>query len=149
MKDFLIYFFGQGTEPEFSIFTLAHLIPVLLMLLAIFGIWKKRDEIRKCRFEETFRYILAFALIICDMSYYWRLAGGAPWLSPGPVENLPIGVQATTREGENGKYLFVMNYTRRAVQVPLPAGVNALTGEAVGGKTELGVNGVIIVKVEE
>ena len=26
------------------------------------------------------------------MSYYWRLAGGAPWLQPGPVENLPIGV---------------------------------------------------------
>jgi len=65
------------------------------------------------------------------------------------VENLPIGVQVTTREGENGKYLFAMNYTRHAVKVQLPSGVNALTGEAVGGETDLGINGVIIVKVQE
>jgi len=50
-----------------------------------------REQIRRSRHEETLRYILAFALIISDMSYYWRLVG-APWLQPGPVENLPIGV---------------------------------------------------------
>ena len=65
------------------------------------------------------------------------------------IENLPAGVQVTAREGENGKYLFVMNYTRHVVRVYLPAGVNALTGEPVGGNTGLDVNGVIIVKVEE
>ena len=65
------------------------------------------------------------------------------------VENLPTGVQVTTREGENGKYLFVMNFARKPVQVSLPAGVDALTGETVCGSTGLPVYGVKIVKVQE
>ena len=91
MKEFFIYFFGQGTEPEFALFTPAHFAPVLLMLAVIFLMSRFRGQIRRSRHEETLRYILAFALIISDMSYYWRLVG-APWLQPGPVENLPIGV---------------------------------------------------------
>ena len=91
MKDFLIYFFGAGTRPEFSLFTPAHFAPILLMLLAVFLIRRYRDEIRSSSHEETVRYILAFALIISDMAYYWRLVG-VPSLQPGPVENLPIGV---------------------------------------------------------
>lgn len=91
MKDFLIYFFGQGTEPEFSLFTAAHLIPIGLMLLTIRLIYKNRDALGQSKYEETLRYILGFTMIICDMSYYWRLVG-MPSLGPGPVENLPIGV---------------------------------------------------------
>ena len=91
MKEFLIYFFGQGTQPEFALFTPAHFAPVLLMIAAIMLIRRFREQIRCSRHEETLRYILAFALIICDMSYYWRLVG-MPSLHPGPVENLPIGV---------------------------------------------------------
>ena len=92
MKQFLFEFFGEGTEPEFAIFTVAHFAPVLLMIAVILLIARKREWIRQSRHEETIRWILAFALIISDMSYYWRLAGGAPWLHPTPVENLPIGV---------------------------------------------------------
>jgi len=62
---------------------------------------------------------------------------------------LPAGVQVTTREGENGKYLFCTNFSRKAVQVDLPAGTDVLTGETVGGMTELGANGVRILKTEE
>ena len=91
MKETLRYFFGAGSEVEFALFTPAHFAPVLAMLLVIFLIWKKRDSIRASRHEEKLRYILAFALIIADMGYYWRLAA-APWLSTGPAENLPIGV---------------------------------------------------------
>ena len=91
MRDFFIYFFGQGTDPEFALFTPAHFMPVLLLLVVIFLMRRYREQIRRSRHEETMRYILAFALIISDMSYYWRLVG-APWLQPGPVENLPIGV---------------------------------------------------------
>ena len=91
MKEFLTYFFGAGSEPEFALFTPAHFIPILLMLCVIFLIRKNSDRIRNSKHEETIRYILGFALIICDMSYYWRLAG-APWLAVGPAENLPIGV---------------------------------------------------------
>ena len=36
MKDFLLYFWGAGTEPEFSIFTFAHFAPILVMLAVIF-----------------------------------------------------------------------------------------------------------------
>ena len=93
MKDFLIHFFGQGTEVEFSIFTLPHLIPILLMFAAIFLLHRYKDSIRRSSHETDFRYILGFALIICDMSYYWRLAA-CPWLSNGPSEHLPIGVCA-------------------------------------------------------
>ena len=93
IKKFLIYFFGQGTEPEFSLFTVAHFLPILLLLVALYLLYRYRDKIRTSKYEINFRYTLGFALIICDMSYYWRLAA-APWLSNGPSEHLPIGVCA-------------------------------------------------------
>ena len=91
MKEFFIYFFGEGTAPEFALFTPAHIAPVALMIAVILLIRRFGTEIRKSRHEETLRYVLAFALIISDMTYYWRLVG-MPSLQPGPVENLPIGV---------------------------------------------------------
>ncbi|MBR5475019.1 MAG: TIGR02206 family membrane protein [Lachnospiraceae bacterium] len=93
MKDFFIYFFGQGTEPEFALFTVAHFAPILLMILTIYLLHRFQEQIRNSKHEETLRFALAFALIIADMSYYWRLVG-CPWLEPGPMENLPIGVCA-------------------------------------------------------
>lgn len=91
MKKSLFYFFSQGTEPEFSLFTPAHFVPIGLMLIVIWCIYRKRDALKNSVHEEKLRYFLAFALIICDMSYYWRLVG-MPSLQPGPVENLPIGI---------------------------------------------------------
>ena len=91
IKGAFVYFFGAGSEQEFSLFTLAHFAPVLLMLAVIYLIWRGREKLRDSAYEEQLRYALGFALIICDMSYYWRLVG-CPWLQPGPVENLPIGV---------------------------------------------------------
>ena len=91
MKEFLIYFFGVGTEPEFAIFTPAHFAPIALLLVALFMLYKFREPIRNSRHETNIRYILGFMLIICDMSFYWRLAA-APWLSEGPISSLPIGV---------------------------------------------------------
>ena len=91
MKEFFVYFFGQGAETEFSLFTLAHIAPIALMLLVIFLMHRFRHQLRRCRHEQMLRYTLAFMLIISDMSYYWRLCG-MPSLQTGPVENLPIGV---------------------------------------------------------
>lgn len=91
MKNFLRYFFGAGTEPEFAIFTFAHAAPVLVMLAVIFLLRRYREGIRRWRHEPCIRYILAFALILCEMSYYWRLVA-IPSLGPNPVEHLPIGV---------------------------------------------------------
>ena len=92
MKEFLHYFFLAGTEQEFALFTPAHFAPIVLMLMVIFLIKRNGEKLRQYKREEMLRYILAFALIISDMSYYWRMTGGAPWLNPGPIENLPIGV---------------------------------------------------------
>ena len=91
MKDFFRYFFGAGSQVEFSLFTPAHFIPVLLMLFVIWLIYKNKDSLRDSKHEEKFRYALAFALIICDMSYYWRLAA-MPSLGGNAVNDLPIGV---------------------------------------------------------
>ncbi len=91
MKEFFLYFFGEGTEPEFALFTLAHFAPILLMISVILLIARYKETLKNCKHEENLRFLLAFALIISDMAYYWRLVG-SPWLHPGPVENLPIGV---------------------------------------------------------
>ncbi|MBO7251518.1 MAG: YwaF family protein, partial [Oscillospiraceae bacterium] len=95
IKNMLIYFFGEGTEQEFSLFTPAHFMPILLLIAGLYLLYRYRDRIRTSAYETNYRYILAFMLIICDMSYYWRLAA-CPWLSNGPAEHLPIGVCAWT-----------------------------------------------------
>lgn len=93
MQDFFRMFFGQGTEPEFALFTPAHIIPILLLIVAIFLLYRYRDFIKNSPYETNLRYILGFMLIICDMSYYWRLSA-LPALSNGAIEHLPIGVCA-------------------------------------------------------
>lgn len=91
MKEFFLYFFGAGDEIEFSLFSVAHFAPILAMLATIFLTWRCRDRLRRCRFEVKLRYVLAFALIISEMAYYWRLVG-IPALQPNPVDHLPIAV---------------------------------------------------------
>lgn len=91
MKEFLRYFFGAGTEIEFTNFTLAHFLPILFAAGLIYGIYLCRDRLRTWRHEPLIRYILAFALIVSEMSYYWRLIG-VPALNPNPVDHLPITV---------------------------------------------------------
>lgn len=91
MKEFLGYFFGKGETEEFSNFTLAHLLPILVGAAIILLIFAFRESIKNCRKEIYFRYTLAFALIISEMSYYWRLIG-IPSLGPNPIDHLPITV---------------------------------------------------------
>ena len=91
MREFFRYFFGQGSEVEFQNFTLAHILPILLAAAVIWCLWYFRDKIRTCKKEANFRYVLAFALIVAEMSYFWRLVG-VPELNPNPVDHLPITV---------------------------------------------------------
>lgn len=91
MKEFLSYFFGEGKTEEFKNFSLAHFIPILVGLGVIFLIYFLRERIEKSKYEITLRYILAFSLIISEMSYYWRLIG-VPSLNPNPIDHLPISV---------------------------------------------------------
>ena len=59
------------------------------------------------------------------------------------VDGLPSGVQVAQR----GDTLFAMNFTGGPVTVALPKGTDALTGEDIGGETELGVNGILVVRL--
>ena len=89
MHEFVRYFFGEGTEPEFFLFTPAHFAPILVAALLIFLIFRFRKPLQNCKYEYAFRYALAFILIISEMGYYWRLVG-MPELGPNPIDNLPI-----------------------------------------------------------
>ena len=91
MIEFLRYFFGNGECVEFKNFTLAHFLPILVAAVIIFLIYRFRKNIREMKNEKIFRYILAFTLIISEMSYYWRLIA-IPSLGPNPVDHLPISV---------------------------------------------------------
>lgn len=91
MKEFFSYFFGKGDTEEFTNFTFAHLAPILVAVGTIFVISKFRDKLLNLKWEKNLRYILAFALIISEMSYYWRLVGVTS-LEPNPVDHLPITV---------------------------------------------------------
>ena len=91
MKAFLQYFFGAGTEIEFTNFSFAHFAPIILVALLIFCIYRFRKPLQAWKYEASLRYILAFALIISEMSYYWRLVG-IPELGPNPLDHLPITV---------------------------------------------------------
>ena len=91
MKEFLSYFFGAGSQPEFANFTFAHAAPILVAAGLIFTIYRCRDKLSGWKHEKIMRYLLAFALICSEMSYYWRLIG-VPELGPNPVDHLPITV---------------------------------------------------------
>ena len=66
-------FFGLSSEVVFKPFSIAHFVPIILAVAAIILIWKKRDAIRQWKGENTFRFVYAFIMIICEMSYFWRL----------------------------------------------------------------------------
>lgn len=91
MVDFLNYFLGKGEEVEFTNFTFTHFLPILIAAGLIFLIYRFRNNIPNLKKEKYIRYGLAFALIFCEMSYYWRLIA-IPSLGPNPVDHLPITV---------------------------------------------------------
>ncbi|MBE5758152.1 MAG: TIGR02206 family membrane protein [Clostridiales bacterium] len=91
MLNFFSYFFGQGDEVEFRNFTLAHFLPIIIMLgiIALIIIYGKKIRELKC--EGRIRFTLAFIAIISEFSYYWRLVGVTA-LETSPVDHLPISV---------------------------------------------------------
>lgn len=91
LKEIIAYFFGQGQEIEFKNFTLAHFLPIIIMAIIIYFIYRYREQLKNYKYEKNIRMVMAFMLIICEMSYYWRLIG-VPSLNPNPHEHLPITV---------------------------------------------------------
>lgn len=62
--------------------------------------------------------------------------------------DLPDGVEVSSRASASGRYLFAMNFSGKPARIRLPVGTDMLTGEAAGGDTALGVNGVAVIRVD-
>lgn len=91
LRRFFEYFFGAGETEEFADFSPAHFLPILLAAGIIYLIFRYRNSIRVWKHEKTLSLTIAFIMIICEMSYFWRLVG-VPSLHPNPVDHLPITV---------------------------------------------------------
>ena len=91
MREFFHYFFGEGTEVEFEYFTLAHILPLIILFVVIFLMYKFKDKLAGYKHESTLRLIFGLVMIITDMSYYWRLTA-MPSLGPSVLNDLPITI---------------------------------------------------------
>ena len=91
LRRFFSYFFGAGETEEFADFSLAHFLHILLAAGVVCLIFRYRDRIRAWKHEKTLCLAIALVMIICEMSYFWRLVG-VPSLHPNPVDHLPITV---------------------------------------------------------
>ena len=79
-------FFGYSLEEDFSYFSLAHLVPIFLLIGAIYLVYRYREKIASWKGEETLRFCLGALLILNEGFYYWRLLyvgnGGSSVLDP-------------------------------------------------------------------
>lgn len=73
MREFFLYFFGVGELGEFKEFSLAHFLPILIAAGCVWLIWHYREPLRTSRYGYILPWTLAFAMIVCEMSYFWRL----------------------------------------------------------------------------
>ena len=87
-------FFGYGEKGNFKYWSLAHFAPIILFGVAIYLLFRYRAALREWKHEENFRFGLGIAMIICEMSYYWRLL----YVGPGNLneynllDKLPLQV---------------------------------------------------------
>ena len=81
-------FFDHGLPGEFEYFTLAHLVPILLLLVIIFMLFKFQEKLRELKNEDLIRLTLAFIMIIADMSYFWHKM----YIGADIKDHLPITV---------------------------------------------------------
>lgn len=66
-------FFGYSETQLFDYFSIAHLLPLILLAVGIFLVYRYRDALRSFKHEETLRSIVGALLIFNECSYYWRL----------------------------------------------------------------------------
>ena len=66
-------FFGYSTKQDFFMGSIWHILPIALMILVIILIYKNREKIKNYKYETSVRFILAFVMMIVEMSFFWRL----------------------------------------------------------------------------
>jgi len=87
-------FFGYAEKGNFKYYSIAHFVPLILMVLAICLIWRYRDRLREWKHEENFRFWLAFIMLLAEMSYFWRLlyVGSSDPMEQTLLDKLPLQV---------------------------------------------------------
>ncbi len=89
-KKTVYHFFTKGEAGEFTLFSLAHFLPILAAVAIIFLIWWKRDALaNRVKVDNALRLALSFTCILAEMSYYWRIAA-IPSLDTNPANELPL-----------------------------------------------------------
>lgn len=81
-------FFNHGIEGEFSYFSLAHFMPIIIMLIIIYLVYRYREQIRNWKYEENARIIFAAILLLSDMSYFWHKI----YIGANVANHLPVTV---------------------------------------------------------
>ena len=88
-------FFGYSLTQDFYDWSLAHLMPIFILIAAIVLVYIYREKIAAWKGEETLRFVLGAVLILNEGFYYWRLLyvgnGGAATLDP-MLTYLPLQV---------------------------------------------------------
>lgn len=88
-------FFGYGEKGDFRYFSIAHIIPLLLLGLGIFLFFRFREKLRNWKHEENFRFAFAFLMLFFEMSYFWRLVyvgSSEPGVVKDLLDKLPLQV---------------------------------------------------------
>ena len=73
LKFFRDGFFGYSNQKDFYMGSIWHILPIVIMIIAIYLIYKNKDKIKKYKNERAVRFILAFVMMIVEMSFFWRL----------------------------------------------------------------------------
>lgn len=66
-------FFGYSDNIDFHMLSIWHILPILFMIISIILIYKYHAQIKNYKYESTIRYVVAFIMMIVEMSYFWRL----------------------------------------------------------------------------
>jgi hypothetical integral membrane protein (TIGR02206 family) len=92
-NNFFKNFFGQGEENyNFTYFSLPHILPIFIMILIIFIIYKYRKQIRENHeFDLKLRLWISFIISTVNMSLYWLYV----YIDADITISLPISVCQT------------------------------------------------------
>ena len=66
-------FFGYGERGDFTYWSLAHFMPIVLMLISLVLLYRFKNKLKEWKFDENFRFIIGALCLFFFAAYYWRL----------------------------------------------------------------------------
>lgn len=87
-------FFGYGEAGDYQPYSLAHFLPIIIAIIMILVIYKKRNDIKASKHENTIRLIIGMICLFAELGYFWRLlyTGSADQNNPDLLKHLPLQV---------------------------------------------------------